>query len=785
MLRAQAGRPHPTSLGTRLLVGGLVITIVLVSGVSAFLLVSRGMQAEAAVRAEAANRAATAEQLLTHVTQPLAQSAASSLAASSGLRAALGAASLQARAVAVSTLFSNGSAASLAGSRVAVLDSGGQVVYTDECGPGVSDATCSLRGAALLGPSTPSVAAALGEGGNPTCARGGATTACPPGYEGVELIAGRLPAFDVAVPVRAAGRFAGAVVFSTTLQAQFHRLGAAILYTPVLVTPNALYRFDPERGYAMTVSRVPAALAPSLAPRSAPPGVVETSYPTPRGAVTAAFTAVAAPGGGRAGWLGVEVPATLFAGQTADDERTIVLIGVTAVIVVFTAIVFFTTYFVRRPIELLERGVRRIADGDLSADVPIRSNDELGRLGTSVNRMRAQLASYIGHLDTSLDRLEHVSHALTETASGLPHLEQSVLAAAMAIAGPGSRATLFGRSTEGLMPVADATEPAVELSPAGEARILAGEAALDQPAGILAVPMMYRGQVRGALAVSSASTLSDTDAKALTALANNAAVAMQNARLLEQERQTVQRLRELDTMKSEFLSTSQHELRTPVLAISGGLELLVAAWQQLDDDARLDLVHDMEISTRQLGDIVENIVVFSLLSSDPASLVAEPVDVAAAVGAAVDWLRGNFKAALPVNLTLSLEPGRRVLADEQRFERVLRALLDNAVKFTPAGGNVHVVSRRSGDCCRIDVIDDGIGIAPALLPRIFEQFSQVDGSWTRRHGGLGMGLALVHRLTEAYGARVSVSSTPGAGSCFTLEWPAAEAQPAAAPASAR
>ncbi len=96
-----------------------------------------------------------------------------------------------------------------------------------------------------------------------------------------------------------------------------------------------------------------------------------------------------------------------------------------------------------RPIARLERGVRRIAGGDLSSDIPVTSDDELGRLAKSVNQMRAQIAGYIGHLDSSIERLESVSHALTATGEGVEALHRSVLAAAAAIGGGEARAALF------------------------------------------------------------------------------------------------------------------------------------------------------------------------------------------------------------------------------------------------------------------------------------------------------------------------------------------------------
>jgi signal transduction histidine kinase len=114
---------------------------------------------------------------------------------------------------------------------------------------------------------------------------------------------------------------------------------------------------------------------------------------------------------------------------------------------------------------------------------------------------------------------------------------------------------------------------------------------------------------------------------------------------------------------------------------------------------------------------------------------------------------------------------------------VLRALIDNAVKFTPQGGHVSVSADAVDGTrlCRIDVVDDGIGISAEAIPRLFDRFYQEDNSRTRRHGGMGMGLALVRRLCDAHGATVKAESGDKGGSRFTILWPLSDAAPEPAP----
>ena len=126
----------------------------------------------------------------------------------------------------------------------------------------------------------------------------------------------------------------------------------------------------------------------------------------------------------------------------------------------------------------------------------------------------------------------------------------------------------------------------------------------------------YQEALTGVLWSASDRPVAESDERALTTLANNAAVAIENTRTLEQEREAVRRLSELNQLKSDFLDTAQHELRTPVLAIQGQIELLNVAWHKWDDATRLDIVRDIDISVKLLGETVENVVDFALVNSD-------------------------------------------------------------------------------------------------------------------------------------------------------------------------
>jgi signal transduction histidine kinase len=212
--------------------------------------------------------------------------------------------------------------------------------------------------------------------------------------------------------------------------------------------------------------------------------------------------------------------------------------------------------------------------------------------------------------------------------------------------------------------------------------------------------------------------------------------------------------------------------------------LLTAGWARWDDAAKIDMLRDIEISTRMLGELLGTILDFSLLSSDTVELRLAPVDVQTAVDGAVSDITGHFKSGLPVALHVDVPDGLTVTADPTRFRQVIRSLLDNAVKFTPPGGRVGLVASRdaAADRCRVEVTDNGAGISPEALRLIFDRFYQEDNSRTRKYGGMGLGLALVRRLCDAHGATVRATSELGSGSRFTVLWPLGEQAHAARPA---
>ena len=225
-------------------------------------------------------------------------------------------------------------------------------------------------------------------------------------------------------------------------------------------------------------------------------------------------------------------------------------------------------------------------------------------------------------------------------------------------------------------------------------------------------------------------------------------------------------------MKDEFLATVSHELRTPLSAIIGWSHMLRNA--SLDEATAARALEAIERNAQAQAQLVEDILDVSRVITGQLRLNVGPVDAASVINAAIDsvQLAADSKG---IRLAVTLDPSaRRVSGDAGRLQQAVWNLVSNALKFTPAGGRVEVRLGRSGPDLEISVTDTGCGIDPEFLPHVFDRFRQADGTITRRHGGLGLGLSIVRQLVEMHGGSVYADSPgEGGGSTFTIRLPLA------------
>jgi len=223
--------------------------------------------------------------------------------------------------------------------------------------------------------------------------------------------------------------------------------------------------------------------------------------------------------------------------------------------------------------------------------------------------------------------------------------------------------------------------------------------------------------------------------------------------------------------KDEFLATASHELRTPLNAILGWARLIHSG--QLDASGYLRGVEVIERNARAQVRLIEDILDGSRMITGKLHLEIRALDMTQLVRAALDAVRPAAEAK-NIALTLELEAAAaHVTGDPERLQQVVWNLGNNAIKFTPKGGSVHVRLQRVGTDIELTVADTGQGIDVEFLPHVFERFRQGEGTTTRRHGGLGLGLALVRHLVEAHGGTVRADSAGlGKGATFSVHLPA-------------
>ncbi|HEX5602464.1 MAG TPA: ATP-binding protein, partial [Pyrinomonadaceae bacterium] len=237
-------------------------------------------------------------------------------------------------------------------------------------------------------------------------------------------------------------------------------------------------------------------------------------------------------------------------------------------------------------------------------------------------------------------------------------------------------------------------------------------------------------------------------------------------------------------LKDEFLATLSHELRTPLNAVIGWSRILKAG--RLDNESSLHAIEVIERHAWAQKQIIEDILDVSRVITGKLQLHLGPVELISVINAALDAVKPALEAK-DIRIETEFHENLKVIAgDFDRLQQVVWNLLSNASKFTPVGGTVGVRISQDETYMQIQVRDTGPGIAADFLPHVFERFRQADGSTTRTHGGLGLGLAIVRHLVELHGGMIAAENS-GSGAVFTvrLPLPSSELSLERAPAPAR
>jgi len=288
---------------------------------------------------------------------------------------------------------------------------------------------------------------------------------------------------------------------------------------------------------------------------------------------------------------------------------------------------------------------------------------------------------------------------------------------------------------------------------------------------VLAVPVTsHAGTVLGVLCLLDElpDQFSERHQRIAHGIASWTAVALDNARLYDAERTARADAQVASRAKSDFLATMSHELRTPLNAIAGYTELLTLGVRGPMNDVQRDYLERIQRAQHELLSLINDVLNFVKAESGRLHFAMQPVPVRDLLGG-LDVLFGQQLKARQVGYEwVPGDDASAVLADPDRARQVLQNLVSNAVKFTSPGGRISVRTSARGNTVRISVKDTGVGVPAQKLETIFEPFVQLDRDLASPREGAGLGLAISRDLARAMGGDITVRSTPGRGSTFTL-----------------
>ena len=388
----------------------------------------------------------------------------------------------------------------------------------------------------------------------------------------------------------------------------------------------------------------------------------------------------------------------------------------------------------------LTRSTRALADaadamaaGDLTARAHVPGADELSRLGRALGRLGDQLARELATVGEERDRLEALLGSMVE---------------GVVVLGPDQRILLANPSARELLGMPREAPPGASLLETGR------------------LPALFALATRALRGQRTAEELALPDGRQI--LVRGTPLTGTGAVLVLHDLTDVRRL---EAVRRDFVANVSHELRTPLAAIRGYAETLLGG--AADDPARArEFSEVIERHAERLGRLLDDLLELSRLEAGRRDLAREKV-LAADAGESAMELVGPKAQARGVRIENALPEAAEFVGDRGAVEQVLVNLLDNAVKFTPAGARVLLGVEPGGDPSRLRIFvrDEGIGIDAAHLPRLFERFYRVDAGRSRETGGTGLGLAIVKHLVQAQGGEVGAESAPGKGSTFWFELP--------------
>ena len=416
--------------------------------------------------------------------------------------------------------------------------------------------------------------------------------------------------------------------------------------------------------------------------------------------------------------------------------RKIIITAVFFMLLLALALGYVISLLVSKPLIEMASIARKLAKGDFSKKMLVRSSDEIGDLAVAMDYMADEIRGKVNSLSSEKAKLEAVVSGMFEGVILTNEKGEIVLANPSIY-----KLFMVHSSPEGKIPIemvrSAIIQDMVDRVLKEKQRLTTKELVINVPEEkviqINGVPVIEKGKLEGAILVFH----------------------------------DITELRRLERVRQDFVANVSHELRTPISSIKGYAETLLEGALNDKENAK-DFVEIIYRDSERLAKLIDDILDLSRIESDKMKMALLPTDVGSTLERSIAIMAKQAKAksiAVRLNLGAALP---KILADEARLSQILINLLDNAIKYTKDGGDVTVSARPKDKYVQIDISDTGIGIPEEDIPRIFERFYRVDKARSRELGGTGLGLSIVKHIVQAHGGEVWVKSVVGQGSTFSF-----------------
>ena len=400
------------------------------------------------------------------------------------------------------------------------------------------------------------------------------------------------------------------------------------------------------------------------------------------------------------------------------------------VLIIFLVSIWFSNkiaYIIVKPIKNLEVTTERIAKGDLTRRVHVNSDDEIGKLGISFNRMAMQLESMIKEVTDKQNRLEAILGSMDSGLIALDRNRNIIMINSFAKNMFKIKGNVIG---ERLDKCTDNLELAKLFSTDIQEYV---EITIDT------TPKRY-------FRVKTADIINVNDHIGTVAVL-----------------QDITDIKRLEKMRTQFVANVSHELKTPLTSIKGFAETL----KDVDDvETKNKFLDIINTEAERLTRLINDILTLSHIEQQK-EMINESVHVNEIIDDVYNLIK-NTKKGKEREISMKLQSVAPLLGDSDRFKQMLINLVDNAVKYSEAGDNIYIRSYYDKGSCIIEVEDTGVGISEDKIPRLFERFYRVDKARSRATGGTGLGLAIVKYIVISFNGRIKVESHKGVGTKFTV-----------------